>query len=82
VEPIPRHIIATAMLQNTRESGKTKSKNEILSSQLPSHVMNSLAPFQKDAVEFVVKNNGRAFICDEMGLGKSISCFNNTFYVA
>lgn len=32
----------------------------------------TLAPFQKQGVEFVLKKEGRAMIADEMGLGKTI----------
>ena len=39
----------------------------------PKTVNVTLYPFQKKAVDFVVRNDGRACIFDEMGLGKTVS---------
>jgi hypothetical protein len=38
-------------------------------------VLHALAPFQRDAVKFVLNNAGRALLADEMGLGTSISFY-------
>ena len=35
-------------------------------------MLHQLAPFQRDAVKFIVSNKGRALVADEMGLGTSI----------
>lgn len=39
---------------------------------MPESVRKTLAPFQVEGVEFVLKKEGRAMIADEMGLGKTI----------
>ena len=31
----------------------------------------ALAPYQRDGVEFILDNDGRALLADEMGLGKT-----------
>ena len=41
--------------------------------KIPSNFNVELYPFQKRAVQFVLKNEGRACIFDEMGLGKTVS---------
>jgi hypothetical protein len=43
---------------------------------LPPRLYQALAHFQREGVEFVVRNNGRAIIADEMGLGKRESEFS------
>jgi len=40
-----------------------------LKGTIPDSVLHCLAPFQRDAVLFVLRNKGRALIADEMGLG-------------
>jgi len=40
---------------------------------LPRKINVTLYPFQKRAVEFITRNDGRACLFDEMGLGKTIS---------
>ena len=42
------------------------------SSQLPPKLLNSLMPFQKEGVSFLVRHGGRALVADEMGLGKTL----------
>jgi SNF2 family DNA or RNA helicase len=39
----------------------------------PPKINVTLYPFQRKAVEFILKNNGRACLFDEMGLGKTIT---------
>lgn len=41
--------------------------------RLPRKINVTLYPFQKKAVEFITRNDGRACLFDEMGLGKTIS---------
>jgi hypothetical protein len=74
VEPLPRQTIAAAMLQNQRKSVSSTSDNFVtLAEKIPESVMNCLAPFQKEGVEFALKNQGRMLLADEMGLGKTRS---------
>ena len=76
VEPLPRAIISAAMLKGKSES-KISSINEnsahkaleALKGFIPDIMLHSLAPFQMEGVQFVMKNDGRALIADEMGLG-------------
>ena len=50
-------------------SSRTSSCPQI-EETLPPRLYEALAPFQREGVEFVVKqNDGRAIIADEMGLG-------------
>lgn len=41
-------------------------------SDIPRSVWSSLAPFQRAGVSWIVRNNGRALLADEPGLGKTI----------
>jgi SNF2 family DNA or RNA helicase len=41
--------------------------------RLPSRLDVTLYPFQRRAVEFILRNDGRACLFDEMGLGKTIT---------
>jgi SNF2 family DNA or RNA helicase len=41
--------------------------------RLPRKINVTLYPFQRKAVEFILRNNGRACLFDEMGLGKTIT---------
>ena len=41
--------------------------------RLPRKLNVTLYPFQRKAVEFILRNNGRACLFDEMGLGKTIT---------
>lgn len=49
-----------------------------LKGHIPDKVLHQLAPFQREAVQFVMGNKGRAMIADEMGLGMMISTL---FYI-
>ena len=42
------------------------------SSKLPAHLWETLFPFQRLGVEFIVNHNGRVLVADEMGLGKVV----------
>lgn len=41
--------------------------------RLPRKINVTLYPFQRKAVDFILRNNGRACLFDEMGLGKTIT---------
>jgi len=56
------------LLQNFPE---TKVRLAVI--RLPRKVNVTLYPFQRKAVEFILRNNGRACLFDEMGLGKTIT---------
>jgi SWI/SNF-related matrix-associated actin-dependent regulator of chromatin subfamily A-like protein 1 len=40
--------------------------------ELPDEVLKGLYPFQKDGIEFAIKNHARILLADEMGVGKTI----------
>lgn len=77
VEPLPRLTLAAAQLKNQREeqlalSGGVWNPEEslfALKGHIPDSVLHQLAPFQRDAVKFIMGNKGRALVADEMGLG-------------
>ena len=84
IEPLPAAIIAAAVMRMEKETRQTdaqvaKKDAEIDDKlrrvyDLPSQVIESLAPFQREAVHFVcdpTTNDGRALVADEMGLGKT-----------
>ena len=53
--------------------GFPQTKLDLSRLQAPKTVNVTLYPFQKKAVDFVLRNDGRACIFDEMGLGKTVS---------
>jgi hypothetical protein len=68
VEPIPRPVLAAAQLKS-RSSTSSEIKdetqlNEQLSKVLPYYVIESLAGFQKEAVQFIMEKKGRALVGD------------------
>jgi hypothetical protein len=83
VEPIPRAVINAASLkltstllhgnqdQHASEQEKELKLNRQLSTHMPKYILNSLANFQKEAIQFILEKNGRALVGDEMGLGKT-----------
>jgi hypothetical protein len=68
VEPIPRPVLAAAQLKSrSLTSSETKDEtrlNEQLSQVLPHYVIESLAGFQKEAVQFIMEKKGRALLGD------------------
>ena len=72
VEPIPQDTLTAASLIMKRESRYQNLEfMEKIRSKIPDCLFHSLANFQVEAVDFVLKNHGRALIADEMGLGKT-----------
>lgn len=80
VEPLPRYTIAAAQLKNQRDEQNAPGQSDAagsaaesllaLKGHIPDKVLHQLAPFQRQAVQFVMGNKGRAMIADEMGLGE------------
>jgi hypothetical protein len=78
VEPLPRLTLAAAQLKNQRDEQQARSGGAwdpeesllALKGHVPDHVLHQLAPFQRDAVKFIMSNKGRALVADEMGLGE------------
>lgn len=68
VNLLPRHLIAALQVQ-----AKVPIESSTLTQMCAPSVLNQLAQFQKEGVEFVISKNGRAIIADEMGLGKTRS---------
>lgn len=60
------NIISMAIEEKAAETLK------ILQGKIKERMLSSLAPFQKEGVLFVINNNGRAIIADEMGLGDKL----------
>lgn len=73
VEPIPRNILAMAQLQNRDNTSNTDDAMLDLKGHVPDSIVFGLAPFQRQAVRFIIKKGGRALLADEMGLGKTRS---------
>eukprot|EP01038_Epipyxis_sp_PR26KG_P008999 gene8999-12140_t len=86
VEPLPREIIVAAQLKNRREeqisstdpSNIQESQLKELQQHIYPSVLNTLAPFQREGVFFILKNGGRALLADEMGLGKTRTAIAST----
>jgi len=61
------------MIFQLEKKNKTAvTKESLIERNVPPKVAYTLAPFQREGVDFVIRKNGRAFIGDEMGLGKTI----------
>lgn len=86
LERLPQQVIACAQLRNQHEertgnkgdAEKGKAREEetlklLRGKGVHESLIQALAPFQREAVRFVVDNDGRALIADEMGLGKTRS---------
>ena len=77
VEALPRLTLTVAQLKNERDAqlalsgGQWNPEESLheLKGLVPDSVLHQLAPFQRDAVAFVMRKKGRALVADEMGLG-------------
>ena len=87
VEPLPPTILRAVSDRCARHSPDTTNGPpsaeetaaclEELRWRIPESLLKALAPFQQQAVQFIMRNGGRALLADEMGLGKtrtSIAC--------
>jgi SWI/SNF-related matrix-associated actin-dependent regulator of chromatin subfamily A-like protein 1 len=82
-EQLDQTIINAAQMRMEKEERQTNESMKALDAvvdkalrdwEVPYNVIESLAPFQRQAVHFVCNpdtNNGRALVADEMGLGKT-----------
>jgi SWI/SNF-related matrix-associated actin-dependent regulator of chromatin subfamily A-like protein 1 len=83
VEPLPKRVLqefkrddATDIVTahtGASEVGDSmeRGKGVKLEDHLPGSVLDMLAPFQREGVEFVIRAGGRSLIADDMGLGKT-----------
>ncbi|KAJ8603609.1 hypothetical protein CTAYLR_004837 [Chrysophaeum taylorii] len=83
---IPQRVlnqIATANASDGRAAGNSRMDDDGYAratqeadsnavSDIPRSVWSALAPFQRAGVSWIVRNNGRALLADEPGLGKTI----------
>lgn len=61
-----------ASLGKARLEKEFPSSRKLVKYGVPKKLADTLAPFQRGGVDFVIEKEGRALIADEMGLGKSI----------
>lgn len=67
---LPRRILAALSLSAQRRGGEqTRVDVSLVQSVLSSRLFDAMAPFQREGVAFAIKNEGKVFIADEMGLG-------------
>lgn len=85
-EPIPPQVLSALSAaddaNNDWQAGNSRMDEEGYAkgdqddtdavSDVPRSVWRALAPFQRYGVSWIVKNNGRALLADEPGLGKTI----------
>ena len=85
-EPIPTQVLSALSAaddsNNDWQAGNSRMDEEGYAkgdqddadavSDVPRSVWRALAPFQRYGVSWIVKNNGRALLADEPGLGKTI----------
>jgi len=61
------------MNKERENSGKENDTLILLrAADIPDSLLQALAPFQHEGVRFVMKNDGRALVADEMGLGECL----------
>ena len=72
--PLPAWIVAT--FQGTQQSAISAVDFDSIDKNLVATLM----PFQKEGVEFGIRNKGRVLIADDMGLGKTIQAIGIASY--
>jgi len=72
LDGIPDHQLQIASLERARQEKGYPSAEELADRGVPRALANSLAPFQRGGVDFVLEKKGRALIGDDMGCGKTI----------
>lgn len=80
VEPLPKSVLREFKCGSSSQGGQgdvvvnkiRRITGEInLEDHIPANVLEMLAPFQREGVEFVLRGGGRSLIADDMGLGKT-----------
>jgi SWI/SNF-related matrix-associated actin-dependent regulator 1 of chromatin subfamily A len=74
VHSLPPTILAVARekcRQINDAGGLEAHRTPRLEEHIPECILMQLAPFQKQGVEFILRNEGRALLADDMGLGKT-----------
>jgi SWI/SNF-related matrix-associated actin-dependent regulator of chromatin subfamily A-like protein 1 len=74
VHPLPQTILTVARekCRQINDAGGLEAHiSPRLEDFIPEHILMQLAPFQKQGVEFILRNEGRALLADDMGLGKT-----------
>lgn len=73
VYPLPQTILKVARekCRQTNTDGSSIYEALKLETIIPECLLVQLAPFQRQGVEFILRNEGRALLADDMGLGKT-----------
>jgi len=73
VNPLPQSILEVARekCRQTNTDGSSIYDAPKLETIIPECLLVQLAPFQRQGVEFILRNEGRALLADDMGLGKT-----------
>ena len=58
--------------QQRGNSGEDDTLKLLRAAEIPDSLLQALAPFQQEGVRFVMNNEGRALVADEMGLGERV----------
>jgi SWI/SNF-related matrix-associated actin-dependent regulator 1 of chromatin subfamily A len=72
IEGISEAQLKIASLGKARLEKEFPSARKLVKFGVPKKLADTLAPFQRGGVDFVIEKEGRALIADEMGLGKTI----------
>ena len=61
--------------QQRGNSGEDDTLKLLRAANIPDSLLQALAPFQQEGVRFVMNNDGRALVADEMGLGECVYAY-------